>query len=372
MEHLITSGLFDVWIDPVSRVQSHILRRLAAPLQQSFYFTQPCWSRDGRYLWFYGAFPPSGDSRNGRILGVADLDAGTVTALPETQFTDGSPWIDPDDGTAVWATRNGVWQRGPRDRDSPVRLARISDSLLRKRPVQRLATHLTRSADRAWFLLDITVGSDRLLGGVPSEGGELEIWQRFDRPHHHAQFSPTDPDMILLAEEEDLDARTGDTRPPRDRILVSRREGPPQSLGLGPKVGHEWWHSSGKAIWYIDFGRGTMCIDLADPMPTCIWPAGNWHANSSRCGRFLVADTRRLDARRCQYWSVLFHNRDTGRSVDIVTGMALPDSSLETYHVHPHPSFQCEDRMIVYTTRVAGGADVAVASIADLIAATSE
>ncbi|TWA53815.1 methyltransferase family protein [Azospirillum baldaniorum] len=366
------NGLFKPSTDPTSGVTSYLLRRSAAPLQQSFYFTQPCWSRDGRFLWLYCAHPPSGSARDGRTLAVVDFQTGTLTNFPETQFTDASPWVDSHDGSVVWATQNAVWRRSPETGGQPVCLTRIPDDLLRKRPVWRLATHLTRSADGAWFLLDITVGGDRLLGGIPFEGGDLQIWQRLNRGWHHAQFSPTDPDLILLAEEERIDPLTGRVTPPQDRMALSRREGPLRPLGLGATVGHEWWDRSGTAIWYVDFERGTMRVGLDGQAPECVWPAGNWHASASRCGRYLVADTRPETTQgRGPSTSVLFLNRQTKRAVPIVTAMPVASPSLEPYHLHPHPSFQCDDRMVVYTTHLAGGLDLAVVPVAHLVAATS-
>ena len=50
---------FTEWTDPVSNVKSYVLTQAAAPLQQSFYFTNSSLSADEKYLWFYACYPPA-------------------------------------------------------------------------------------------------------------------------------------------------------------------------------------------------------------------------------------------------------------------------------------------------------------------------
>ncbi|MBN8709321.1 MAG: hypothetical protein BGO12_05170 [Verrucomicrobia bacterium 61-8] len=52
MRHIAESPLFTRWRDPVSGVEILILSRRAAPLQQSFYFTQSGFSDDGGHIWY--------------------------------------------------------------------------------------------------------------------------------------------------------------------------------------------------------------------------------------------------------------------------------------------------------------------------------
>jgi hypothetical protein len=67
-------------------------------------------------------------------------------------------------------------------------------------------------------------------------------------------------------------------------------------------------------------------------------------------------------------WHIAFFNIKTDKEVRIVT--ELPPYSRRPYHVHPHPQFCVNDRYICYTTNVLGTADVALVSVAQLIAAT--
>src|SRR5258706_14648651 len=106
------SPLFTRWHDPVSGVESLILRNAAAPFQQSFYFVNPSFTADARYLWFYAVHPPGGHH-----LGVADLVEQTVRYCPETLFLDASPYVDPVTGEVYWANGIEEWKPGPGPED---------------------------------------------------------------------------------------------------------------------------------------------------------------------------------------------------------------------------------------------------------------
>ena len=137
--------LFEPWVDPVSGVTSYLLRERVAPLQQTFYFTTPSLTHDARYLWFYTAFPPSGSAQTGRTLAVADLQLGTVTGFPETQFRDASPFVDLETGSAYWCSHYAVYKRGPQPEAPVEKVNELPAQLHRQRQGHRLATHMTRS-----------------------------------------------------------------------------------------------------------------------------------------------------------------------------------------------------------------------------------
>ena len=142
MIELAESKLFTPWTNPDTGVTVYLLTKKVAPVQQTFYFVNDGMSRDGRYLWFYCAFPPSGS----RTLGVIDFDRQQVRHFPETQFSDGSPFVDPDSGIAYWCIRESIWRRGPGPSDTAQQVNSLPEDVVRNRTVYRLATHLTRSA----------------------------------------------------------------------------------------------------------------------------------------------------------------------------------------------------------------------------------
>ena len=78
-----TSPLFEAYTQPDTGLDIWLLTADAAPVQQSFYFTNDGLSGDGRYFWFYYAHPPSGSGSYGRMLGVVAADEGGNDGTPQ-------------------------------------------------------------------------------------------------------------------------------------------------------------------------------------------------------------------------------------------------------------------------------------------------
>ena len=363
--------LFEPWTDPASGITSYLLAPRIAPVQQSFYFTNPCLSSDGRYLWFYTAYPPSGSSDQGRTLAVVDLVSGTVTACPETQFRDASPFVDERDGTVYWCSNYAVYSRAPAPDAPAVLVNQIPESIHRRRYGKRLATQLTLSADRRAFFIDAHFGDEWCCGALPLDGSPFEVWQTFDRCYNHAQFSPTDPDLALIARDWWTDVATGQHHNYDNRIWLLRRGHSARPVfEHSPSVAHEWWHADGRHIWYVDYSHGTCNVDIATGAATTVWPAGNCHSHASRCGRYLVGDIGTYSWAKTGCRAAFFDSQ-TGREVNIAS--ALPEPTVERgwYHLDPHPQFCANDELITYTTTVRGRIDVALVKTADLRAATA-
>lgn len=368
------SPLFVPWTDPASRVTSYLLDRRVAPFQQSFYFTVDGLGGGGRFLWFYVAFPPGGDAYYGRQLAVADLHEHTVTHFPETQFADASPGIDLKTGAAFWTTGLDVFRRGPRPGDRTERIAAFPPDLAAQRRPLRIATHLTRSADGASFAIDAMLGREWFLGDLPLDGGPFRLWQTFDRCYNHAQFSPTDPDLILIAQDGWHDPVTGAKGEAEDRIWLIRRCGSAYSLfpdDPSNDRGHEWWSADGRFVWFIHYGRGVARVPVTGGPAELVWPFEKAsHAHADATDTLVVADAVPHDLAESR---VTFLNRGTGRQVDIVSHLPWPaplDGWKSAYHVHPHPRFAPGDRQIIYTTTVRGMVDVAVVPVDSLLERT--
>ena len=94
MIELESSRLFTPWTHPKTGATIYLLTERVAPVQEAFYFVNDSMTRDGRYLWFYCAYPPSGSSGQGRTLGLVDFEEDTVRRYPETQLQ-GGPFVDP-------------------------------------------------------------------------------------------------------------------------------------------------------------------------------------------------------------------------------------------------------------------------------------
>lgn len=376
-----TSRLFTRWRNPANGVESLVLTARVAPVQQTFYYTHPSFSADGRFLWFNAAFPPPGGSHAVPVLGVADLAADEIRVFPETQMTSSRACIDHRTGEAYWGNNYEIWRRGPLAGDVPVRVGGIPSDLVKGLRLLHLATHPTFSADGRSLNLDARLlkpdGTPvSLIGDLLLANGEFRLWQRtegFD--YDHGLFSPADPDLQLFAHEFWQDgARLGvpfDGQKPYHRIWLLRRGEKAAPFLRAPvsHSGHEWWDASGDFIWYLHYGVGVKKVSLATREETLVWPGTLSHAHSSRCGRYLVAD--RMDLPSPADCNVFFRDTVTGKQVEIVNRGPLAEHLTQSTHLHPHPQFCLDDRYVCYTTIVRDRVDVALVSVADLIARTA-
>lgn len=376
-----TSRLFTRWRNPSSDVESLVLTERAAPVQQSFYYTHPSFSDDGRFLWLGCGFPPPGGRHAQQVLGVADLERDELRVYPETQYPLTRPWIDAATGEAFWGNQLDFWKRGPLADDRAVRINSLPPSLLKGLRVTCLSTHPTFSADGKSFNIDIralkTDGTPvSLLGDLPVDGSPFNLWQRTEGfSYDHGLFSPINPDLQLFAHEFWQDGeRLGmpfDGAKPYHRIWLIRRGQPAEPLLDEPvsHSGHEWWDASGQHVWYLHYGVGVKKVALATRKETLVWPGNLSHAHASRCGRYLVAD--RMADPNAPECNVLFFDTVTRKQVEIVAHPALPAHATQCVHLHPHPQFCLQDRYICYTSLVHGRVDVALVSVKHLIEKTS-
>lgn len=376
MIDLKTSPLFEPWTHPVSGVTSYLLTRKVAPVQEAFYFVNNGWSDDGRFLWFYCAFPPSGSADRGRTLGVVDFEKQTVAHHPDTQFEHGSPWVDPATGELVWGSDGAIHRRSPDPNEPAALVNRAPEELVGQRRLTRTATHLTPTADGRAFFIDAEVGLQYLFGTLPIDGGDFELWHRFDRHFNHAQCSPTDPDLVEFSMENHFDQVTGLRLPITDRLWLMRRGEAPRPIRPEPTVvSHEWWDEDGEHVWCIKGGgeeRGTWRVNIHSGERQIVWPDGCWHSHHHPTARCLVGDNN-FEAgfyRGCPS-TVDFFNRDTARSVRIIDNPARDDDVGARYHIDPHPRFCVGGRYIVHTTAVRGQIDLAVTPTDPLIDRTA-
>ena len=367
MTDLTDQDLFTPVTHPESGVTIYVLSHKVAPVQEAFYFVNNSMSADGRYLWFYCAFPPAGTAHLGRTLGVLDFHTHEVRCYPETQFGEASPLVEPETGAVCWMYDRYVYRRGPQA-DAPVELVNaIPDDLIGDRRVQRMATHLTRSADGSEFFIDFGMGLQYVFGSLPLDGGDFEVWHRFDRLYNHAQFSPTDPDRVLFAEENHRDPITGLTLRIKNRMWTIRRGQAPQPVFAEPtRVSHEWWDADGEHVWCVA-GNETWRVRLADGQTERLpFPHHCWHSHTSADNCLLLGDSNERFYRGCAS-GVHLLDRETDTLLKLVDNPERADYAGRRYHIDPHPRFVCDDDYIVFTTTVRGEIDVALVRTADLL-----
>jgi len=369
---LAHSPLFTPYTNPDTGVTSYILTEKVAPVQEGFYFVNERMSSDERYLWFYCAFPPSGTAGQGRTLGVVDFQEQTVIHFPETQFNHASPFIDTASADIYWCMGDTIWMRGPDVRDEVVRINSLPRDLAGNRVVHRLATHLTLSSDTKEFFVDAEVGLQYIFGSLPVDGGDFQFWHRFDRNYNHAQFCPTDPDLVLFAQENHPDQLTGLRFGIEDRLWVIRRGEEPRPIMPTPtRLTHEWWDPDGRHAWCIKGREGVWRVDVETAeVEQITWAGGTWHSHSSKDGMFLIGDANPTFYRGCPS-TVNFLNRHTNRDVQLVSNPEMANHTGANYHIDPHPRFTCNEQYVTFTTTIRGEVDIAIVPTQDLIELTS-
>ncbi|MBN1565327.1 MAG: hypothetical protein JXA10_15890 [Anaerolineae bacterium] len=368
---VLKSDLFTPWPDPETGVTSYILSKKVAPVQEAFYFVNDSTNRDGRYLWFYCAFPPSGTAGQGRTLGLVDFETGEVRHFPETQFNHASPYVDPDTGWIYWGMGASLWRRSPDSGDEAELVNSLPEDLIGHRYIERFATHLTPSADGKEFFVDAGFGLQWVHGSMPIDGGDYQVWYRFDRNFNHAQFSPTDPDLVLFSQENHPDQITGLRFRITDRMwLIRRGEAPRPVFDTPTVVTHEWWDLDGEHVWCIS-REGTWRVNIkTQEIENLAWPQGAWHSHNHASNKYIIGDTNEQFYRGCPS-TVQFLNRETGRSVRVIDNPEMPNHVGRSYHIDPHPRFVAGGEFVVFTTTVRGVVDLAVVPVSDLIARTS-
>jgi hypothetical protein len=259
-----------------------------------------------------------------------------------------------------------VWRRGPGAGDAAACVNTLPPELVGARGVARLATHLTRSADGREFFIDAWIGLQYVMGSLPVDGGDFNVWHCWNRNYNHAQFSPTDPDEVLFAQENHADPITGLKIPIVDRMWTMRRGGAPRPVMPEPtRVSHEWWDAEGKHVWCVS-GNDTWRVRVADGVVEKIaFPRHCWHSHSSRDGRLIVGDSNNGFFRGCAS-TVHFLNRDTGKVIVLAEHAERTDYTGRNYHIDPHPRFCGNDRYVVFTTVVRGEVDVAIVPTEEL------
>ena len=372
-----TSRLFTAWRNPGNGVESLILRGQLAPVQQSFYYTTPSLTNDGRFLWLRCAFPPEGGMHAAQVLGVVDFERDEMRVFHETQFPTGGPLVDQLTDEVYWGNDLDIWKRGPRSADRPVLVNRFPRELAPGK-VERIATHLTFSADRKSLNIDAQFIDPKFrrhcfIGDMPLDGSPFRLWQRFDGVFHdHGLFSPTDPDVQMFAHEywQDHIAEPFDGQAPYHRLWMIRRGQKAEPILRNPvsHSGHEWWDSDGKNIWYVHYGVAVKKVNIETREEQPLWNGALAHAHSDSSGQYLVADM--MDDPVVSDCHVAFRNLLTGKEVEIVNRPPLARHLTQCQHLHPHPQFCHNDRYICYTTTVHDRVDIALVRTEDLIART--
>jgi hypothetical protein len=357
---------FTSWTDPASGVESFILSERVAPIQQSFYFTNSSVSKDGQWLWIYAAFPPSPH----KFLASFSLDPTRPEKHLYLQagFSSASPMVAPEGDAAYFAMGASVYRIALDG--TLTRICTLSDDYIDHRLLRRLATHLTLSADGRHFLLDGEIGSHWFVGLGDVHSGEVTIIKQFAHHFNHAQFSTTDPELFLIAQDWFYDKVSGRRFEFDHRTwLMNRADTIFRSITPDYKPHdshdcHEWWSQDGM-ICYQNYAAGTYEVNVYTNEKTHVWKRPVCHAHCSGDRRYWCADQTpyRWVETGCP---ILFFDRQTGKEIQIISSQAPPIYPRSDYHTDPHPHFSPQGDFVIHTTTVLGGLDVALTPTAPL------
>ena len=367
-----TSKLFTRWLNPANGVESFILTERPAPVQKSFYFTNRSFTDDGRFLWVACMFLPRGARNVLPVFGVVDFERDEFRLHHETQASSASPMVDPHTGDLYWINGLDLWKRGPQPEDEPVLVNRFPAELARRRQPERIATHLTFSADRKSVNIDARFDAECYLGDMPLDGSPVRIWQKLGGFYDHGLFSPTDPDLQMFAHEywQEHIAEPFDPDLPYHRLWLIRRGEKARPILQKPvsHSGHEWWDPDGKHVWYVHYCVGVKKVNVATGQEQPLWKGSLSHAYSDHSGRYLVADIMADPV--ISDCHVAFRDTATGKEVEIVNRPPLASGLTQCGHLHPHPQFCQNDRYICHTTTIHDRVDLALVPTSDLMART--
>lgn len=362
---------FKEYIDEKSGVKSYILKEKAAQAQQQFYFTNTSLTFDGKYLWITCLNPPS----HANTVAVVSMDENnpSIKLIGGTAKYSGIPAIIPGTHDLAVPVENAMY-RVTVDGEF-TKLFELSEDFLHYRTVTQLLTHTSFSCDGKLIIMDAEIGDKVYILTGNIETGEVKLIHNFDREHNHAQFSPNNPNLILLDQDWRRDANTGeyfgiDNRMWLMDIRKTRFEPLLQSSWYGndgTEYAHDFWSKDGMICW-VDYNTGAYECDIETRKVTHVW-------HRPMCHCYTTADRKLWCADETPYaWSerpcrTLFYDRETDKEIDIFS--ALPEPRVKrggSYHLDPHPAFTDDGKYIISTVTVLDGiADVAITPVEPLL-----
>jgi hypothetical protein len=365
---------FVSWTDPDSGVESFILDRRVAPIQKHLYYTTPSISADGKWLWFSAGFPP--DRRLHLAVCCLDPDEPMIHVFPEIVLS-GNPRILPDGRSVYVPVADAIWRL---DIDGQLQqILRVPKDLLDGKYLFNLLTTITLSADGKYIALDCHIGNRTLIALGEIETGQIHPLHWIPRKYHHAMFSPTEPDLIMLAQGPGTDPISGEKHSFDIRAWLmdthGRRFEPvlgDKWFGHNSKVCHEWWAPDGTICW-CDYDDGVFEIDLDNRAANCVWSHPACHAHCDARRELFVCDDYPYTRRPEKPCGVYFYDRAADQEIAVATNLPYPTPTelveprdWRIYHLDPHPQFSPDDAHVVYCTTARDQVDLAIAPVAGI------
>ena len=337
--------------------------------QIGMYYTTPCITDDGRYVWFWLT-----EDRSDFSLALYDAETDEVYQYDGMEVHTSSSYVDTATGDVYWVSpaKNQkyagdvyyILKRGPEPKDRIKKVARIPHYVDNCPPPRQVVTHLFPSADGKSFGFDsghYRTNNKTYIGTVPNDiNGEAQLWTILERRYDHGQMSPKYSDVMLVTQDYFTDyigqfGEPGGRLGPDNRMWIVYSDGEAKPVFEDDNdIYHEWWDASGDWLWYIDKkgnkgGKG-VCkvkydyVNRSFGEPELIWPDALGHACGSKSGKYIVGDHGYKSWATTNSCRLSFYNIATGKEANIVT--SLPYSGSMN---HTHPCFAMNDAVVCYT-----------------------
>lgn len=304
-------------VDPVTGARIILLSKEPSPAAGVIYFTQPCTTLDSRYT-LVRYLDKSAGHTAGHMYRY-DFQTGELKKLTERMTK--NQWMVPKSGNLYYTSADGA------DANQAIYVTNILTLQTRKvadMPAElRCTGGVTVNADESLVVATGDLAeehkADAVLTTAPNQGpvfgdtfarhdtnvliaaeiatGKTSELQRIQTWLGHAQFSPTDPKLLMYCHEGPWDKV--------DRIWNLRMEkgAEPESILKRTEeneiAGHEFWSTDGATIWYDHLYRqhpdqhfleGKNVATGAITRYPITAPFGSIHYVQSWDGKFFVGD----------------------------------------------------------------------------------
>lgn len=336
------------------------------------YFTQPCTTADSRYTLVRVLNPDAGHTagsmyryeiETGDLVKVTDMVTKNQTFVPES----GTLYFTGDNDHAIYAT-NIHDLKTRKVADMPEGIVAAGSLTVNADETVAVCPGLLETAESATEKLDHPPNQGGAMGDIFSRHetnlllatdiatGNVREIHRINTWLGHAQFSPTDPQVLMYCHEGPWDKV--------DRIWMLRLDDPkPEKMLVrtedGEIAGHEFWASDGKAIWYDHDFRGTPGRQFLEGRTLAGGDITRYpitsefrsiHYTQSPDGKFFVCDGRTRKEHPEQQGMFILVPKDGELQVIKLCSMADNDYKA----AEPNPHITPDQRWVTFTANFSG------------------
>jgi oligogalacturonide lyase len=309
-----------------------------------FYFHDPCWTSDGRWLVFQS-------NRTGQTeLFALDNGDGGITQISEGL---GRPGGRPGMVSAlrpecIYNTKNEI---------RAVNIETLDDRLISPLPEGlRIGQAPHENADGRYIVFGGKVDGIHRIYRLDVSTGDITVLLEVDGNPTHLHCSPADPDIMMLCDSTVPDSK------PKQRVWFMTMDGSerwhPYTQTPQEWLTHEsWMGDTGKAL-ICYWPGGIMEVNQDGTGARMIAKINAWHAGASPDGAYIVVDTNWIER------GLHLIERESGRMCKLCAlGVDVPGDTLTTMQ-HPHPSFSPDGKTVLFGSERTGNPEIYCVDVA--------